>query len=258
MSEPMADAERAWRALLEAMRAFPALMAGGSWEEPGALAIARSPQCPVPILNAVWTLGDPPVSDVSSAVEALEAEGLPAPVLVREGRSPSIEAAAPGLGFVLEERLPLMVSTPAELVTETVDGVELVEVTEDDGLDEARRVVEAGFGVPDGLLRPLYVPPLTDDPDFTTTLARTIDGPVCTAQTMRRGDDVGIYSVATPDAHRGRGYGGALTAWATAYSFAAGATFAYLQSSEMGVSVYRRIGFRQVDMFAVYTRPAPS
>ena len=75
---------------------------------------------------------------------------------------------------------------------------------------------------------------------------------------MRRADDVGIYSVATPAAHRGRGYGGALTAWATAHSFAAGATFAYLQSSEIGVSVYRRIGFRQVDMFAVYTRPAPS
>jgi len=258
MGDPTADADRAWRALLEAMRAFPALMAGGSWEEPGALAIARSPECPVPILNGVWTLGDTPVSAVSAAVESLEAEGLPAPVLVREGRSPSIETAAPELGFVLEDRIPLMVSTPAELVTETIDGVELVEVTDDEGLDDARRVVEAGFGVPDGLLRPLYVPPLTDDPDFTTTLARTIDGPVCTAQTMRRGDDVGIYSVATPDPHRGRGYGGALTAWATAYSFAAGASFAYLQSSEMGVPVYRRIGFRQVDMCAVYTRPALS
>lgn len=213
---------------------------------------------PVPILNGVWALGDPPASDIVSAVEALEADRLPAPVLVREGRSPAIETSAPEFGLVLEERIPMMVTTPAELTTETVAGLDLVEVADGSGLDEARRVVEAGFGVPDGLLRPMYVPPLTDDRGLATTVARMVDGPVCTAQTMRRGDDVGIYSVATPQAHRGHGYGGALTAWATARAFAAGATFAYLQSSEMGVSVYRRIGFRQVDMFAVYTRPAPS
>lgn len=251
------DRERAWRALLTAMRAFPPLMSGGSWTERETLAIARSPACPVPILNAIWVIGDPPAKDVIAAIESLEADRLPAPILVREGRSPSIEAAAPGLGLILEERIPLMVTTPSELAMGSVEGLELLVVSDERGLDEARRVLETGFGAPDGLLRPMYVPPLTEDPGFTTAVARTPEGPVCTAQTMRRGEEVGIYSVATPEEHRGHGYGGALSAWVTERAFEDGATFAYLQSSAMGVSVYRRIGFREVDMFAVYTRPAP-
>jgi hypothetical protein len=60
-----------------------------------------------------------------TAVASLEAEQLPAPIIVREGRSTALEAGAPDLGLQLDERIPLMVAGPGELRFEDVDGVEL-------------------------------------------------------------------------------------------------------------------------------------
>jgi predicted GNAT family acetyltransferase len=60
---------------------------------------------------------------------------------------------------------------------------------------------------------------------------------------------------ATPGEHRGRGYGAALTAAAAQGGFASGADLAWLQSSAMGLSVYRRLGFREVERYVLLTRP---
>ncbi|HTG47302.1 MAG TPA: hypothetical protein VK646_06580 [Actinomycetota bacterium] len=256
MSEHL-DAERGWRALLDAMRTFHDVLPGGTWTEAGGIAATRSPTCPVPILNGVWLLGDASVEGVLEAVASLEAEGLPAPVIVREGRSAAFEAAVPERGFAVADRTPLMVTTPAELRAVDAEGLEPSLVDDPAGLDQARRTAEGGFGVPDGLIGALYGPPVSETDGLTTAVARVRARPVSTAQTMRIGDDVGIYGVATPEGDRGRGYGGALTGWVTARAFEAGATFAYLQSSPMGVSVYRRIGFREVDVLAMYMRLAP-
>jgi GNAT superfamily N-acetyltransferase len=254
MTDPAQDAERAWRGLLRAFRALPDLLPGGSWKEDAAVAVSRCPSVPVPFLNGVWLLGDADVGKVLTAVASLEAEQLPAPIIVREGRSTALEAGVPDLGLQLDERIPLMVAGPGELRFEDVDGVELAEVTEPKGWSDARLVAEAGFGTPAALLSALYAPPLADARGFGISVARSNGVAVSTAQTFQIDDVVGIYSVATPPEHRGRGYGGALTAWVTARAFAAGATFAYLQSSAMGVSVYRRIGFLELDSIAIYTR----
>lgn len=56
----------------------------------------------------------------------------------------------------------------------------------------------------------------------------------------------------------GHGYGPALTAQAARDGFAAGAELAWLQSSAMGHSVYRRLGFRDVETYLLLTRPSPS
>ncbi len=254
MTGPTQDAERAWRGLLRAFRAFPDLVQGGSWTEDDAVAVSRCPSVSVPILNGVWLLGDADVGKVLTAVASLEAEQLPAPIIVREGRSTALEAGLPDLGLQLDERVPLMAMGRGELRFEDVDGVDMTEVTEPQGWSDAQLVAEKGFGTPAGLLAALYAPPLADAHGFGTSLARSNGVVVSTAQTLQIDDVVGVYSVATLPEHRGRGYGGALTAWVTARAFAVGATFAYLQSSAMGVSVYRRIGFREVDMFAIYTR----
>jgi len=61
------------------------------------------------------------------------------------------------------------------------------------------------------------------------------------------GNHVGIYNVATLPEHQGRGFGAAITAHAFRGGFAAGASFAYLQSSDAGFAVYRRLGFRAIE-----------
>ena len=57
---------------------------------------------------------------------------------------------------------------------------------------------------------------------------------------------VAIYNVATVPAARRRGAGAAVTAAAMADAQADGARWAILETSEMGRSVYERLGFRQV------------
>jgi GNAT superfamily N-acetyltransferase len=53
--------------------------------------------------------------------------------------------------------------------------------------------------------------------------------------------------VATPEEHRGHGFGGAVTAHAVEAGRSEGARGAYLQSSPMGLPVYQRLGFVTVE-----------
>jgi predicted acetyltransferase len=68
--------------------------------------------------------------------------------------------------------------------------------------------------------------------------------------------EVGIFNVATPSGYRGRGYASAITPHAVREGFAAGADLAYLQSSAIGESVYRHLGFPEVVSYELLTRPA--
>jgi predicted GNAT family acetyltransferase len=77
----------------------------------------------------------------------------------------------------------------------------------------------------------------------STALAFTVDGAT------------GVFDVATPPAHRGRGYGAALTARVARDGLAAGSELAYLQSSDVGYGVYRGLGFRDVEQYVLLTRP---
>jgi ribosomal protein S18 acetylase RimI-like enzyme len=63
---------------------------------------------------------------------------------------------------------------------------------------------------------------------------------------------VAIYNVATVPAARRRGAGAAITAEAMADAKAQGARWAILETSEMGRSVYERLGFRHVTDIAIY------
>ena len=85
-------------------------------------------------------------------------------------------------------------------------------------------------------------------------LARLEEKDVCTAIGYTVDDTVGIFNVATPPEFRRRGYGSIITAYAVQAGFDAGADFAYLQSSAMGESVYRRLGFRHVSTYTVLVR----
>ncbi len=57
------------------------------------------------------------------------------------------------------------------------------------------------------------------------------------------------------DGRRRSGYASALTIRAATDGLESGATFAWLQSTPAAASVYRRIGFRQVDTHTLLSRP---
>lgn len=80
-----------------------------------------------------------------------------------------------------------------------------------------------------------------------------VDGvPVTTAVTISDTESVGIFDVATPGQFRGRGYGAAITAYATHTGFVGGVSWAWLQSSPEGLGVYERLGFRTLEQWALW------
>lgn len=75
-----------------------------------------------------------------------------------------------------------------------------------------------------------------------------VDGrAVSTGFGLTIGDFVGVFNVATPPTERRRGYGAAITAHTVREGLAGGARWAWLQSSQSGLSVYERLGFRTIE-----------
>ena len=75
---------------------------------------------------------------------------------------------------------------------------------------------------------------------------------VATTSVLLGGEVAGIYHVATLSSARGRGFGSALTHAALLHAVERGAREAALQSSELGLSVYRSLGFREHCALSMY------
>jgi ribosomal protein S18 acetylase RimI-like enzyme len=121
-------------------------------------------------------------------------------------------------------------------------------------LETALDVTARGFEAPRELLEPLFATGMQAD-GLAIWLAYVDGVPVSTATGLLRGRAVGIFTVATPPEHRRRGYGAAVTTRAVEHGFAASASWAFLQSSELGFPVYEALGFGTVSTYVVLTKP---
>jgi hypothetical protein len=168
---------------------------------------------------------------------------------VRDGEAPELLAEARRLGLTETLLLPGMTVSPGRFRPVETRGAD-VEVAEgEEALADACTVLAEGFGVPVEWFRDIYRPGGLGG--GAVYLLRESGRPASTAVAYRGRSGLGIFNVATPARWRGRGYGGAVTSRAVADGFAAGAEFAYLQSSSMGEPVYRRLGFEQVSTYTL-------
>ncbi|MGB0982925.1 MAG: GNAT family N-acetyltransferase [Saprospiraceae bacterium] len=76
--------------------------------------------------------------------------------------------------------------------------------------------------------------------------------PVATALTVITGDEVGIYLIATDENYRRKGIGQQITTQALLDARALGCTFAHLEATDLGKSVYEKIGFLKMSDIAVF------
>jgi ribosomal protein S18 acetylase RimI-like enzyme len=106
-------------------------------------------------------------------------------------------------------------------------------------LDQGIATLRRGMGIGDATVR--------------THLLGRVDGrPVATASVVLAGGIGGIYDVSTVPEMRQRGIGTAMTRAALDLIRVAGHELAFLQASEMGQNLYRRLGFRDRCICAVY------
>jgi GNAT superfamily N-acetyltransferase len=110
-------------------------------------------------------------------------------------------------------------------------------------------IMVAGFGLPTWVAREIYESEGTWGDDFTGWVGYAGDVPVTTAATLATGAAVGVYAVGTPPPHRRKGYAEQVVRHAL---WEAGAETSVLESSEAGLLLYRRLGYRPVTRYAVF------
>ena len=213
------------------------------------------PSVPLALFNGVLVESEP-CSAIADSIREVEAAGVPCGVQLRAGsRHDEVEAELARLGFTSRTPLPGMTLAPDELADLGVAGLTVQRAGDEAALAEAAHVAATGFAAPVEALKPLYAAAALSLDGFEVYLGRVAGEAVTTAMGYRLGREVAIFSVATPPEHRRRGYGAAISAYAARMGFEQGADLAWLQTSELGEPVYRRLGFQHVVMHSLLTRP---
>jgi GNAT superfamily N-acetyltransferase len=168
-----------------------------------------------------------------------------------------LEGSAPAMAADLDD-VPLAEPPP--------EGLELVPVTDEATLAEFLTIVEADWlewaGEPSDIQRrtleafareiPLRLP---HEPVPLRWVGRVDGRPVATSRVSIGGGAAGLYAILTLPSHRGRGFGRAMTLAALRAAAGLGYRIGVLQSSDLGYSVYQRLGFRQLFSYDIYVHP---
>ncbi len=171
------------------------------------------------------------------------------PILTRAGLVPAGEEAS----------TPGMVAFPIDhdaLAGHASPGLEIRRVTDAAGIDAHRQAVTAGFGSDPAVALGSACLDLLDRPECVVYVGYADGDPVVSGLGWRTGRTIGVYSIATIESARRRGYGAAMTARVVADGLVAGCDTAALQASEIGRPIYERLGFRTVVRYAGYLDPA--
>jgi GNAT superfamily N-acetyltransferase len=169
------------------------------------------------------------------------------------------EATEPQLrarGYTPADSVPAMIlEGPVE--TPTHDALRILRVQDAQGLLDFAQTSLAGFGFPTDIASVVFTPDLLALPHAELFVGYVADRPVCTSMLLLTGAVAGIYWVATDAAHRGHGYGAAITSHAVMAGRARGGAIASLQASVLGAPVYRRLGFVEIRRYLRFDRQGP-
>ncbi|MFC4812855.1 GNAT family N-acetyltransferase [Paenibacillus sp. GCM10023250] len=137
-----------------------------------------------------------------------------------------------------------------------IPGLEVRAIREPREIAQYREVILAGFGIPEPMAE-LFSKVFVDGPNQDTAyvqhyLAYMNGVPVTTITTFTQGDVAGIYNIATPEAHRRRGFARATLDHVVRDVQAKGAAWAVIHATAMGAGVYPKVGFKEEMTFKIY------
>jgi N-acetylglutamate synthase len=221
----------------------------GAWAVRDGGVIAWVTGVGMPTLNGVWAEradADPGVA--AGLLDRVSATGLPHCLQLRPGASSALVQLPSARSMTLAEEVPLMVAEAAGDVSHIrqSDGLVIRQLVPDEVWLHAQ-IAAAGFEAPVELFRQLMTPDFLRLPGVRCYVGDIGGEAVATGMGITLGRSVGVFSIATPPRYRRQGYGAAVTARAVADGVAAGASWSWLQSSELGYATYGRLGFRTVE-----------
>jgi N-acetylglutamate synthase len=251
----VSDAEQLHTALCETWDRLCGALDDARFERRDGYVWTVCPQVPVPAFNGVWPEADRAARALGAGLREIADLELPYSIQVRPRLTPACEHEAERLGLILNAETPGMVVRPDELRGVDVPGLQILRATTADELAQALATAADAFEAPPEIFAALFGFDVTGLDGLIVYLARMGDEDVSAGVGYTTEGATGIFNVATPSPHRRRGYGAALTTRAVRDGFASGAKLAWLQSSDLGYSVYERLGFRAVETYRLYTAP---
>lgn len=231
---------------------------GGVVHEEDGLAVCLT-GVPVAAFNPtlVERLPADPTTALADAEARYEGSGLSFGIDLEPSLHGSIREEARRRGLTMIESRPGMSARIADATPAPApDGVELLRVEEPALLDAIVEVDAAAFGGESAITRLFLPDAVLDDPAQRVYTARVDGRLVAAGESTTLDGVVGVFGVATLPEYRRRGIGTALTGFVMA-DRAAEADLAVLDASDLGASVYRRLGFAAMSTWEVWVRPGP-
>jgi GNAT superfamily N-acetyltransferase len=210
---------------------------------------------PLPFANGALVLEPTTSDDLASAVSWVKSAGVPFQVRVDEPLAPQVERTLAANGLERDPvPMPAMVLSPIPVAPSAAPGVAVQRV--DGAQYETFLDILINTGIPEKFALRIFPKHLVGKQNAAYLVATLEGEPVGISVAVQTGASGGIYSVATLDKARRRGVGSAVT-WAAIDAIRGwGCTAAVLQSSEMGYSVYRAMGFEEVTRYVRFAPPA--
>lgn len=249
-SEQAAAHDRNWIATFGAMA--DALPRGFRLDTPTVTVVASG----TAIMNKVIVTDPRPnPDDLDRALALVRSHRVPYEVFVRATDDAAIRMAE-GAGLARAWEMPCMVRPlPIAPPSPRRDRAFAVRRVDAALMPAFRDVAGQAFEMPAHLAREVFETSLLALSGLRAFIGFEDGRPVACAASFLTGTTVGIYTVGTLEAVRGRGYGSAVTI-AAMTDTAAPASIAILQASQMGRPVYERLSFRTTHVMAVFTDPA--
>ncbi len=208
---------------------------------------------PVALFNQIIVDDDSATGrDMETALAAMSGTGLRFAVSLRSELDRRFVPILEESGMILADSAPAMVMQPIPDHTMPPD----LEIRSGAGVrDDHIRAAAEGFGFPAEVLESVLVPEMAEQGDVTFYAGYVDDQPVTASLGFTDHRSISVFNVATIEGHRGKGYGAAMTMRAVIDGHDRDCDVAFLQSTEMGYSVYERLGFEAIFKYDVWGLP---
>lgn len=225
---------------------------GGEVREFGSIT-AISTGIPHPEYNRVFVFEPPSHDDLTAAMDWVDVRDGPFWVTATEATSKLVTDVTTERGFAKTDRTtPGMVLELPDEISPPDSEVDVSEVSDTSSLDDFVTVFSEVFDVPSEYLRP---DSSNSNSNSTGTDSRTAfvgyvnDRPVATGSLFRSDAVAGVFAIAVVEAVRGQGIGEAMTWEVLRAGRDAGCRIGALQSTEMAIPLYEKLGFETVESY---------
>lgn len=197
-------------------------------------------------------------AQIQSAIAEMEATGMPWSWQVGPGSKPyDLTRRLINGGMRYGYDMPIMVADLRDWNPAPARGdLQITEVQDMETYERWMDVAMEAFGLPKVVFDVMRTAQTGighgEDATVRNFLAIANGEPVSTSTVFYGHGIAGIYTVGTPEGHRGHGYGTAVTAACMAHAKQKGFDTAFLQSSKMGYPVYQKLGFQEICTLSVY------